>query len=382
MKDGAKERASQELERLKSRVKELQVKEAESLEARESLRKADNFNRTLLATIPFGMEIVDEKGMVLFINKNLREMFGDEAVGKKCWELYRDDKQMCPGCPLRASLKIGETATLEVEDCLNGRTLQITHTGMEYQGGPAVLEIFQDATERKRIDRMKSEFVGIVSHELRTPLTSVREGISQVLDGILGETTGDQREVLQIALDEVDRLARIINNILDISRIEAGKIFLDKTVLDFNEVVKKTAAKYEKVAAENGVGLRVETAPTSPRVSADSDKLEQILVNLIGNALKFTPAGGEIVIRVKRRDASVECSVADSGVGISAEGMDRIFDKFTQLSRPVEKGATGAGLGLAITRELVHMHGGEIRAESLLNRGSTFTFKLPLAKVN
>ncbi len=341
----------------------------------EALKKADDFNQALLATIPFGMEIVDENCTILFLNEKLKDIFGEDAVGKKCWELYRDNKKMCPGCPLKKGLQLGETETLEAEECLGGRVMQISHTGMIYKDMKAVLEVFQDITERKRLEKLKDEFLSSVSHEIRTPLTVIRQGVSQVIDGIVD----DQGEVLSIILEEVDRLSRMINNILDISRIEAGKLFLRKRRLNLAEVVKKRAHAFKRIAGEKGLVLKTALDPAGPEVSADPDKIAEILDNLIGNALKFTPAGGEVSIAVAKKGEFAECSVSDNGIGVEPAHLNQLFTKYKQFAPSSGGGSRGTGLGLAIARELVKMQGGSIGAESTLGHGSRFTFTLPLA---
>ncbi len=343
-------------------------------QAEESLERENQFKEALLATIPFGIEIVDMTGKVLFLNDRLRKEFGEGAVGKKCWELYRDNRKMCEGCPLVKGLALGETEANEVEGCFGGRAVKISHTGMMYQGEPAVLEVFEDVTARKRIDRLKDEYVRNVSHELNTPLTIMRQGISQVLDGIVH----DQDEVLSIVLDEVDRLTRMINNMLDLSRIEAGKLFLEKSRLDLNDLVAERVGKFKRIAGEKKLSLEKALAHGALDVYADPDKIDEVLINLIGNALKYTPPGGMIRVMTKRQGKTVECSVADTGVGIAPGNLNLIFNKYHQVAAPLDPGAKGIGLGLVIAKELIEMHGGRIWAEGKEGRGSRFTFTLPV----
>jgi len=347
--------------------------------AADPFSPADEFSRALLATIPFGMEIVNAQGTILFLNDKLRRRFGENAVGSKCWDLYKDDKKMCPGCPLREGLKLGATSVLTTEGCFGGRVLEIAHTGMIYAGKPAVLEIFQDVTERRRIEQMKDDFVSMVSHEIRTPLTSIREGASQIVDGLVGPVTSAQKQRLELVLEESDRLTRLLNNILDLSRIESGRLIMEKTPVDLARSTETVLEKMRPFAAARRVTLKASPSSGAPPVLADPDKLEQILMNLMSNAIKFTPGGGTVTVSTKDKGRQVECSVTDTGIGIRPEQMDKLFGKFRQFAPPPGGGPRGTGLGLAIAKELIELHGGKIRAESQAGAGTCFIFTLPAA---
>src|SRR3990167_5589980 len=195
-------------------------------------------NQALIKTIPFGMDVVDAEGNVLYLSPRFEALLGKEAIGKKCWELYRDDKMQCKDCPLKSTIVEGMTNIIETFGVLGEKSVQISHTGMEYQGKKVLLEIFQDITERKyyenelitankelvKIDRLKTEFITTVSHELRTPIGIMREGVSQVVEGLHGEITEGQRQYLGKSLGHMERLTRIVNSILEIANLEAGKI--------------------------------------------------------------------------------------------------------------------------------------------------------------
>jgi signal transduction histidine kinase len=227
---------------------------------------------------------------------------------------------------------------------------------------------------------LKSDFVSTVSHELRTPLTSIREAISQVEDGIVGQISREQHEVLSIALEEVDRLARLINDVLDISQIEAGIISLQKSEFAISACLKKIEASFSRTITEKRLKLTIKVDQPVPRVYADPDKFDQILTNIIGNAVKFTHSGGEIVIAVLKKESCTEFRISDTGIGISPDNLKRLFVKFQQFGQPAEGSPRGTGLGLAITKELVEMHGGLIRATSSLGQGTCITFTMPVAE--
>jgi len=629
----------------------------------DALRVANEFSQNLLSTIPFGMDIVSEDGNILFVNEQLRSMLGVEGVGKRCWELYRDDKKQCLDCPLIKGIQLGETATIETEGCFGGKILQITHTGMIYENKPAVLEVFQDITERKNIearalrlasivdnsddaiigktldgiivswnrgaekiygyteeevkgksiniivppehpeevpailekikagemvdhyetvrvkkdgsqisvaltvspikdekmviigassivrdikerkkaeeeiyklsyaieqsassiaitdiegnleyvnpkfcqatgysfeevkgqnprvlksgdqpdsvykelwetiaagkewsgefhnkrkdgsffwelasisairnkegiithylkvaediterkqadivlakakedlenhawdlqktnealkelykevelknrellklDQLKSDFVSTVSHELRTPLAITTEGLNLILDGIVGEVDEKQKEILTTSKENIDRLGRIINDLLDISKIEAGKIELNQGFVELTGLIKELVEAYQTVVKIKNITLTVDLPADKIYAYADSDKFIQIMNNLLNNAYKFTPDNGKIEVKIFAEGEEVHVSVADNGLGINEEDMKKLFEKFQQFDRKHGPGIKGTGLGLAITKALLELHGGEIWAKSKPNEGTTFHVKLP-----
>ena len=570
----------------------------------DELQYAINFNSTLLDAIPFGMDIVNEHGTILFANKLLTDALGKNLIGKRCWEAYSDDVVQCIDCPLKEKIKIGEVKVIQTKKCLGGRSLQITHTGMLYEGKEAVLEIFQDITEkeqaeekllefsraveqgpsivvitdldgnieyvnpkftevtgysseeavgqnprilksaethssiykelwgsikagkewhgeflnkrkngelywesasispvknslgevvrymaikedvtakkaankelarlasypeldpnpifemsvdgevtycnpaarilfpslvedgvvhpilknykiiqskileseqkyltdavsigdrdyethisyviqeqkmrfymtditeRKRIEKLKDEFVSTVSHELRTPLSITKEGISLVLDRIPGDLNEKQEKILDTSKSNIDRLARIINDLLDISKIESGKVELVKTVINFNDLVAEAMKSFALKAKEKGIVLKESINAKPLFVKGDRDKVAQILFNLIDNSIKFTESGS-ITITAEPLGSKLKCSIEDTGIGISSGVLTNIFDKFKQFGRVDGPGGKGTGLGLSIIKGIVEMHGGMVWAESKLGIGAKFSFILP-----
>jgi nitrogen-specific signal transduction histidine kinase len=260
---------------------------------------------------------------------------------------------------------------------------------IEWQEQPARLVTVRDVTERKqaeglrlevekhvRLDKLKDDFINTVSHELRTPLSITKEAISLILEGATGDINAEQTEILGIARNNVERLARIINGLLDVSRIEAGKVELRKQDVDLQALVHEIVLGFEGKAREKGLEMRLELPEKGLRVYADEDKLSQIFTNLIDNAIKFT-AEGRIEVSAADGDREIVCRVRDTGIGITPEGLPKIFDKFTQFGRKDGPGEKGTGLGLSIVKGLVEVHGGTIRVESELGRGTSLTFTLP-----
>jgi PAS domain S-box-containing protein len=247
------------------------------------------------------------------------------------------------------------------------------------------LHLARDVTEKKRyeqrlkeLDKMKSAFVSNVSHELRTPLTAIKASADNMLDRLIGDLNGKQVGYLTRIKSNSDRLARLINDLLDLSTIEAGKIDLRPTNLPLVTLVKEAAESLKPVAAEKLINLTVMSADPGVIAWADRDKVIQVLMNLIGNALKFTPTRGKVTIAVAKNSAAwMQISVTDTGPGIPAEEVNKVFGRFYQIGQAGTPKTQGTGLGLAISKALVEMHGGKIWVESEAGKGSTFSFTLP-----
>src|SRR3989338_3833323 len=215
--------------------------------------------------------------------------------------------------------------------------------------------ILDDITKEKEVENLKSEFVSTVSHELRTPMTIIREGVSQILDGVVGETTEDQRQCLAITLQGIDRLSHIVSDLLDVSRLESGKLQLTQELIDIVGVAKTAIASFTSQLLGNGIQINTQFSKECIELYADRDKVGQVFRNLIGNALKFMQKG-RIDIAVIERENAVECSVSDTGKGIAREDLPRVFDKFQQFGRTAGPGEKGTGLGLAICKGIVELH--------------------------
>lgn len=237
-------------------------------------------------------------------------------------------------------------------------------------------ELQQVNEELKELDRLKSEFVSMVSHELRTPLTNINGCIELMLsdDEMDGET---RRQMLQVIGDQSTRLTRLVKGILNVSRIESQRLYLHPEPLDLKSVIQRVVRNLEPTTSKHQfIFPQLNHLPT---VWADSDRLEEILTNLLDNAIKYSPGGGEIVINAQRQGDMVVISVADSGLGIPADELGKIFEKFHRVDRGDARETYGHGLGLYIAKKLVEAHGGQIWVESTLGRGSKFSFTLPVA---
>lgn len=239
--------------------------------------------------------------------------------------------------------------------------------------------IITEILKEKEIDRMKSDFVSAVSHELRTPLTSIREAVALVAEGITGPVNPKQARCLEVALMDVDRLTRIVNDLLNLSKIEAGKMQMHRVPVSFRESVDHVISMLSPQAQRGKVLVNAEIDPDLPQIFADPDQMIQVLTNLLGNALKFTPAGGKISVIAGCPDGKVvEIRVKDSGLGIPKEDHPKLFQKFSQLDTGLKRRPGGTGLGLVISKEIVQRHGGEIWIESEAGEGATFAYTIPV----
>jgi signal transduction histidine kinase len=237
-------------------------------------------------------------------------------------------------------------------------------------------ELEKKNKELQKLDKLKTDFINTVSHELRTPLTTVRECISQILDGIHGSTNDAQREFLSICLGDVDRLKRMIDDLLDIAKLEAGKVKIARRQLDLAGLARGVIAAFYPKAKSMNVELREKFSAEKIMVFADKDSMIRVFTNLIGNALKFTNKGN-IEISVTDKSEHVECCVADTGRGIAEDDLPKVFGKFQQFDRKEGGGEKGTGLGLSISKNIIDLHHGKIWVESKLGEGARFIFTLP-----
>jgi signal transduction histidine kinase len=241
---------------------------------------------------------------------------------------------------------------------------------------------FDRMTEQlTELDRLKAEFVSIASHELKTPLSVIRGYASLLLDGIYGEMSETQTKTLNSVADQADRLARLVHRLLDVSRFEAGGGRLELRPVDLRAFLADLASGFEVLAIQSGIDFRVDIDAGLPeRLVADPDRLNEVLGNILSNAFKFTPKGGRIELSARRdgrRADGVVVEVQDSGVGIPADKLPHIFEKFFQVENDAQPRSVGSGLGLAIAREIVEAHGGTIGAASEPGRGTRFIVTLP-----
>lgn len=246
-----------------------------------------------------------------------------------------------------------------------------------FKVGDGLGMIVTDISELKRQAKIKDEFISIVSHELRTPLSIIKEAISLILDRVLGEINEQQEKILTISKNNIDRLSRLINDLLDISKIENGKVMIRKTRVNMTNTIKMIASTFESKTKEKGLELRMSCPEKEVYIYVDEDKIIQLLTILVDNALKFT-SQGFIEVSLEKKENGVGCTVEDTGIGILKEDLPKVFDKFTQVGCNNGLKERGVGLGLSVAKGIVELHKGKIWVESKVGKGTKFSFSLPI----
>jgi len=241
-----------------------------------------------------------------------------------------------------------------------------------------VVLVLRDVTRLTELDRLKSEFVMTASHELRTPLTSIALGIDLLMEGGRRKLDEKEQKLLSAAHEDINRLKILVNNLLDLSKIEAGKMEMEFTHFPVGLIFEKVVSVFKTQAEEKGVNLSYHSPEQISKVKGDLDKIIWVLTNLISNALHYTSKGGHIYLSAEPFLSYIQISVRDDGPGIPFEYQSKVFDKFVQIKSGQVLG--GSGLGLAISKEIVRAHGGTIWVDSSPGKGSTFTFTLSIAE--
>ena len=331
----------------------------------------------VLAAIGDGVVMVDDEGVVRLWNPAAAAITGladGDVLGRKLTEAipgWARIESTIPvgeaGSPARA-----ETVPLELE----GRELWLSASGVGF--GEGTVYAFRDLTEERALEELKSEFVATVSHELRTPLAAIYGSAQTIRRGDLELDEGTRQELLGVIATESDRLAAIVNDLLLASHLDSGRLPVHIERCDPRELATAVVESARTHLPEE-VALELRTPSELPKVAADPAQLQQVLANLVDNAIKYSPEGGPVRVEIENGDARVRFSVVDEGLGIPASEHRRIFEKFYRLDPDMTRGIGGTGLGLYICRELVRRMDGEIWVESRLGKGSTFVVELPAA---
>jgi PAS domain S-box-containing protein len=259
---------------------------------------------------------------------------------------------------------------------LDGRPLEaeITAAGVSFDGRPAVQVLIRDVGERRAVERMKDELLSVLGHELRTPLTSLRGSLGLLEGGVLGPLSTRGQRMIGIAVNNADRLIRMLNDVLDLERMQAGRLLLDMRPHDAADLIDLAVAEMRGQADRSNVQLIVDEVDGV--VEADADRIVQVLTNLLSNSVKFSANGGQVRVSATTHGSQARFSVADQGRGIPADKLESIFERFQQVDASDARVKGGTGLGLTICKSIVQQHGGRVWAESKLGLGSTFYVEL------
>ncbi len=407
-----------DLTELRRRIAELEASEAELRKVQEALEEKEQRYRTLIDTVPGILYELDAEGRFTFLSESI-EGLGyrpEELMGKHFGEIihpddvpsvsrhvvlenYRGKSTGDIGAPkLFDERRCGKRMTRNLETRLvpghgDGplATCYSAEVNAAGKWGPGrqflgTVGMITDITARRETESRLKEamairmnFIATVSHELRTPLTGIKHGIDIVLDGEAGELNHEQKELLDIARASVGRLTRLVDNVLDFQKLESGRVPFDMRTADVNEAVRRVCHALLPLAEEKRLDLTGKLGEGLPLIRFDMDKIIQVLMNVIGNAIKFS-ASGRVTAATALRGNAVQVSVQDTGPGIRAEEMPKLFQTFQRLGDGEQVTLPGTGLGLVISREIIVRHKGKIWAESEVGKGTTFHFLLPVTE--
>ena len=337
-----------------------------------AVESAGDLAGRLVDALPFAAFTVDARGRVHVFNAAACELFGVDRVRAMGRALI----EVVPSVELERMVQAalaGDTQTRDVAFGAGGRERYYGVTAQPYEDG--AMAIAADRTGLLAAEKMRSDFIGNVSHELRTPLSAMKLMLETML------VSEDDQEARRLFLpqvqNEVERMIRIVEDLLELARSESGSVPLHRERFDLRDVVRATIGAVERRAHDLGVALVLD-APEAVEVDADRGGLIQVATNLVDNALRHTPSGGRVGVEIRREDSEAVMRVRDTGVGIPFSDLPRVFERFYVVDRSRSREHGGTGLGLAIAKHLVEAHGGALVAESVYGKGATFTMRIPV----
>ncbi len=395
--DKSREIAESFEKQIKEQARELRAKIKESEDSRVALmnmledmedlrRRAEEEKEKTLAIIANfsdGLMFFDAEENLELVNSRMEVYFeipkgaGSKIVGKKIADLgvvpalkplvellAKESKPV-----FRKELFMSEKAVFEVSlSDISG-----------FHGKIGSLLIAHDITREKSVERMKTEFVSIAAHQLRTPISAIKWTLRMILDGDLGPINSEQRDFLEKTYKSNERMIVLINDLLNVTRIEEGRLIFDLALVDMGKIAQSLAVSYIDIAKQKNINIEIEDSRGAALLEArvDVEKIKLVISNLIENAIKYTPAGGKIIVAAGEIGGNVEVAVRDTGMGIPASQYERIFTKYFRGANAVKMETEGTGLGLFIAKNIVESHGGKIWFESVEGRGATFFFTIP-----
>lgn len=332
----------------------------------------------VLSSMVEGVVVTDAKGTVLIANPSARKMFliDIEPEGRTPLEVIRNSsvQEIVDGILKQGKRVVDEEIKLNKPD---ERSVMVSAAAVMKEGElSGALLVFHDITELRRLEKVRQDFVANVSHELRTPLSSIKGYSETLMDGGVRDPK-EQKEFLGIVYRESVRLAKLIDDLLDLSKIESGKMAMAPVPADLLPSVKRACAILEKQAASKSIRVEVNIPAGLPRIHADEGGLSQVLMNLLDNAVKYTPDNGKVSVSAARDGAFVRVDISDTGVGIPEADIPRIFERFYRVDKARSRELGGTGLGLSIVKHIVQAHGGQVSVKSAPEKGSTFSFTIP-----
>lgn len=377
-KTGELLKPKRELEKLR---KDLMNTSADIKKALRIAEEEKSKTQAIIYNFSDGLLFFDRERVLRIFNPQAEIFFevkNKKVVGKKNPALEKFPKlkilldflEERPERIFREELKIEEILILEVS------SVPVTEGGGEKIGN---LLILRDATREKQIERMKSEFVSIAAHQLRTPLSAIKWTLRMLLDGDLGKTTLEQRDFLGKTYKANERMIALVNGLLDITRIEEGRYLYKPVLTDLENMIQLIIDSYQEQIKRRKLSLEFNKPKDKlPKVSIDVEKMRLVIQNLIDNAMRYTPAGGQVTVSLNNGKKEIEVSVKDTGIGIPKSQQQRVFTKFFRGANVIKIDTEGTGLGLFIAKNIIEAHGGKIWFESAENKGTTFYLTLPI----
>ncbi|MFA4909820.1 MAG: ATP-binding protein [Desulfobacteria bacterium] len=345
----------------------------------ETLTKEIDEKQAILSGMIEGVIAIDRNQRIILFNSASEGMFdvsSCRALGRFHWEVIRHSRLN----PLFQ--EVLETGVPKMEELIlrygGERILRVQAAAIPTkEGNPwAVVAVFHDITQIRSLEKIRKEFVANVSHELRTPLTSIKGFVETLRNGAVNDPEKSLR-FLEIIEKHTERLNRLITDLLNLSQIESGKIEMNLKPVNLVDVVSRVISNFKEIADRKGQKIKVNIPPVLPHVLADEERIETVMENLLDNAVKYTSNNGELTVSAFEKDDGVQVEVADTGIGIPTNSLPRIFERFYRVDKARSRELGGTGLGLSIVKHIIETHGGKVRAESEVGKGSRFIFNLP-----
>lgn len=360
-------------------IKRLQAFEQSTL---GKLMEERNKSITIVKSISDPLIVLDTNFKVMVLNKACEKFFNikeDKAIGKHflevirygelfdyIWETYEGNEETTPRIM---------TIKNDNKEYYFNITLSVIKSGLSNING--IIVFLQDVTELKELEKMKNDFVSSASHEFKTPLTSLMMGASLLMEKNMGVINDKQEEIVKTIQEDADKLLNLVNNLLKLSTMEYDKSLFKLKEENIEDIINNSVKDFYKLAESKNIEIYLDIEKKLPKVMVDFEKLTWVINNLLNNAVKFTTSGDQIYISSYKNHSKIFVSIKDTGIGISEEYLDKIFDKFVQV-KGQDSSNSGTGLGLAISKQIVEVHSGEIWCESELGKGSNFIFTLPI----
>ncbi len=368
----------------------LSVLEDVQAEKDEAERQAQK-NDAILAAMEDGVFVVDHDGNITFMNRAGKKIIGrvsEDVIGKSALELLR---QGSAGTSIASADELPVTQCMKEKSAVKGPSdftfdhadghkieVDVTAAPLVVHGEiEGAIVVFRDVGRERAIDKMKSEFISVASHQLRTPLSSIRWYAEMLLDGDAGKLNEEQGDYIKEMSKSLDRMAGLVRSLLDVSRIESGRIQVNPVPTALGEIIGGVIEDVKALIEKKKQNVKLEEDETIPQINLDPSLIHEVVMNLTTNALKYTPEGGHVTIASSQTNDMIKIKITDDGLGIPDEQQERIFSKFFRADNAVSSVTDGNGLGLYITKAIVDSSGGEIGFSSTMGKGTTFWFTLP-----